>query len=39
LQNFRMALHLRMARGTLDTAQVRAITEAIDAAARAIERS
>lgn len=39
LQNFRMALHLRLAKGTLDTAQVRAITEAIDAAAKAIERS
>ena len=39
LQNFRMALHLRMAKGTLDIAQIRAITEAIDAAAKAIERS
>jgi len=39
LQNFRMALQLRMAKGALDTAQIRAITEAIDAAAKAIERS
>jgi DNA-binding PadR family transcriptional regulator len=39
LQNFRMALHLRMAKGALDTPQIRAITEAIDAAAKAIERS
>ena len=39
LQNFRMALHLRMAKGALDTTQIRAITEAIDAAAKAIERS
>ena len=39
LQNFRMALHVRLAKGTLDTAQVRAITEAIDAAAKAIERA
>jgi DNA-binding PadR family transcriptional regulator len=39
LQNFRMALHLRLARGTLSDAQIRAITEAIDAAAKAIERS
>jgi DNA-binding PadR family transcriptional regulator len=39
LQNFRMALHLRMAKGALDVAQLRAITEAIDAAAKAIERS
>ena len=30
---------LRMAKGTLDTAQIRAVTEAIDAAAKAIERS
>ena len=39
LQNFRMALQLRMSKGGLDTAQIRAITEAIDAAAKAIERS
>jgi len=39
LQNFRMALHLRMAKGALDTTQIRAITEAIDAAAKAIERT
>ena len=39
LLNFRMALHLRLARGTLGDAQIRAITEAIDAAAKAIERS
>ena len=39
LQNFRMALQLRLSKGALDTAQIRAITEAIDAAAKAIERS
>ncbi len=39
IQNFRMALHLRMARGPLTLEQVRAITDAIDQAAVAIERS
>lgn len=39
LQNFRMALHLRLGKGTLSAAQMRAIAEAIDQAAVAIERS
>jgi len=39
LLNFRTALHLRLSKGALDTSQIRAITEAIDAAAKAIERS
>jgi len=39
LQNFRMALHLRLGKGTLSAAQIRAIAEAIDQAAVAIERS
>ena len=39
LMNFRMALQLRMAKGSLDAAQIRAITEAIDAAAKAVERA
>ena len=39
LQNFRMALHLRLGRGTLSAAQIRAIAEAIDQAAVAIERT
>ena len=39
LQNFRMALHLRLGKGTLSAAQIRAIAEAIDQAAVAIERT
>ena len=39
LQNFRMALHLRLGKSTLSAAQIRAIAEAIDQAAVAIERS
>jgi DNA-binding PadR family transcriptional regulator len=39
LQNFRMALQVRMARGALEITEIRAITEAIDAAAKEIERS
>lgn len=39
LQNFRMALHLRLGKGTLSAVQIRAIAEAIDQAAVAIERS
>ena len=39
LQNFRMALHLRLSKGSLSAAQVRAFAEAIDQAAVAIERS
>jgi len=39
LQNFRMALHLRLGKGTLSAAQIRSIAEAIDQAAVAIERS
>jgi DNA-binding PadR family transcriptional regulator len=39
LQNFRMALYMRMAKGTLSREQIRAVVEAIDAAAVAIERA
>jgi len=39
LQNFRMALHLRLSKGSLSNAQIRAIADAIDQAAVAIERS
>lgn len=39
LQNFRMALHMRMAKGKLTREQVRAVVEAIDAAAVAVERA
>jgi DNA-binding PadR family transcriptional regulator len=39
LQNFKMALHLRMAKGQLSAEQVRAVTAAIDAAAVAIEQA
>jgi DNA-binding PadR family transcriptional regulator len=39
LQNFRMALHLRLERGAVSDEQANAIAAAIDAAAQAIERS
>jgi DNA-binding PadR family transcriptional regulator len=39
LQNFRMALSVRLSRGSLSRDQIRAVVEAIDAAAVAIERS
>jgi DNA-binding PadR family transcriptional regulator len=39
IQNFRMALHLRMEKGPISDEQAQAITAAIDAAAQAIERS
>ncbi|WP_439596575.1 PadR family transcriptional regulator [Falsiroseomonas sp.] len=38
-ENLKLALRLRLARGPLDAAQLRSITEALDAAALAIERS
>jgi DNA-binding PadR family transcriptional regulator len=39
IQNFKMALHLRLARGELDDAVTRRIAEAIDRAAVEVERS
>jgi DNA-binding PadR family transcriptional regulator len=39
LQNLRMALHGRMSKGSLTRDQVRAVVEAIDAAAVAVERA
>ena len=39
IQNFRMALHLRMERGQISDEQANAIAAAIDAAAQTIERS
>jgi DNA-binding PadR family transcriptional regulator len=39
MQNFRMALHLRLERGAIGDEQAQAIAAAIDAAAQAIERS
>lgn len=39
IQNFRMALHLRMERGQISDEQASAIAAAIDAAAQTIERS
>jgi DNA-binding PadR family transcriptional regulator len=39
MQNFKMALHLRLAKGELDAAATACITAAIDQAAREIERS
>lgn len=39
IQNFKMALHLRLARGELDEASTRRIAEAIDRAAVEVERS
>ena len=39
IQNFRMALHLRMERGPISDQEANAIAAAIDAAAQTIERS
>ena len=39
MQNFRMALHLRMERGPINDEEAQAIAAAIDAAAQSIERS
>ncbi len=39
MQNLQTALSIRLGRGPLDAAQVRAITAAIDGAAGEIERS
>lgn len=39
IQNFKMALHMRLARGELDEATTRKIAEAIDRAAVEVERS
>jgi len=39
IQNFRLALHLRMERGPISDEQAQTIAAAIDAAAQAIERS
>jgi DNA-binding PadR family transcriptional regulator len=38
LENFRMALHLRLSAGRLDEAQATALAAALDAAAAAVER-
>jgi DNA-binding PadR family transcriptional regulator len=39
MENLKLALRLRMGRGPLSTTQLQAVTDALDAAAQAIERS